>query len=81
MIDESAFILSDAQKNEICTHLTPIQKRRALTWMRLQETLNKGDFVAMDDFFDPDFTYGNRRALHAGINNGPKIGDGLVTAA
>jgi predicted ester cyclase len=59
MIDESAFILSEAKKNEICSHLTPIQKQRALIWMKLQETLNKGDFVAMDGFFDADFTYGN----------------------
>jgi hypothetical protein len=63
MIDESAFTLSDAQKNEICSHLTPIQKQRALTWMRLQETLNKGDFIAMDGFFDPEFTYGKPPAF------------------
>jgi predicted ester cyclase len=59
MIDESAFTLSDAKKNEICSHLTPSQRERALTWMKLQETLNAGDFAAMDDFFDADFTYGN----------------------
>ena len=59
MIDENAFTLSDAKKDEICGHLTPRQKQRAMTWMKLQETLNKGDFIAMDDFFDPDFTYGN----------------------
>src|SRR5277367_3430362 len=59
MIDESVFVLSDAKKNEICGHLTPIQKQRALTWMKLQETLNRGDFAAMDGFFDADFTYGN----------------------
>jgi hypothetical protein len=59
MIDESAFVLSDAKKNEICSHLTPAQRQRALTWMKLQETLNRGDFAAMDGFFDEDFTYGN----------------------
>ena len=59
MINESDFALTEAQKNEICRHLTSKQKQRALTWMKLQETLNKGDFVAMDSFFDADFTYGN----------------------
>ncbi len=59
MINESDFVPTEAQKSEICRHLTPKQKQRALTWMKLQETLNKGDFVAMDSFFDTDFTYGN----------------------
>jgi len=28
-------------------------------WRELQETLNRGDFDAMDDFFHPDFEYSN----------------------
>jgi hypothetical protein len=59
VINESDFVLSEAKKDEICRHLTPRQKQRALTWMKLQETLNRGDFEAMDGFFDADFTYGN----------------------
>src|SRR5277367_6776336 len=59
MFNASDFTLSEPTKNKITGHLTPAQKQRALTWMKLQETLNKGDFVAMDDFFDADFTYGN----------------------
>jgi predicted ester cyclase len=53
------FTLSETTKQQICAHLTPRQAERARTWMRLQETLNRGDFVAMDGFFTPDFTYGN----------------------
>lgn len=59
MVDMSLFTLSEEQKQEICAHLTPRQSQRARTWMRLHETLNRGDFVAMDEFFHPDFTYGN----------------------
>jgi predicted ester cyclase len=59
MIDMSLFTLSEAKKKEICAHLTPKQTERARAWMALQETLNRGDFAAMDGFFDTDFTYGN----------------------
>lgn len=59
MVDMSLFTLSEAKKKEICAHLTPKQTERARTWIALQETLNRGDFAAMDRFFDPDFTYGN----------------------
>jgi hypothetical protein len=38
MITESDFVLDEAQKNEICRHLTPAQKQRALTWMQLQDS-------------------------------------------
>jgi predicted ester cyclase len=59
MLDPSAFTLTEEKKQEICAHLTPKQARRVRTWIGLQETLNRGDFDAMDRFFDPDFTYGN----------------------
>jgi predicted ester cyclase len=59
MVDISLFTLSEAKKKEICAHLTPKQTERAHTWMTLQETLNRGDFAAMDGFFDADFSYGN----------------------
>jgi predicted ester cyclase len=59
MTDISLFTLSEANKKEICAHLTPRQAQRVRTWMRLHEVLNRGDFAAMDEFFHPDFTYGN----------------------
>jgi hypothetical protein len=59
MVDMSLFTLSESSKREMCAHLTPRQAERVHTWIRLQETLNRGDFVAMDGFFHPDFTYGN----------------------
>lgn len=59
MFNASDFTLSEAKRNEITSHLSPAQKKRALHWMGLQATLNKGDFVGMDAFFDPEMTYGN----------------------
>lgn len=59
MTVSSTSTLSEQRKKEICAHLTPRQEQRVRTWMSLQETLNRGDFEAMDKFFDPDFTYGN----------------------
>jgi hypothetical protein len=53
------FFLSEEKKNEITAHLTPKQKTRALHWVALNETLNRGDFDGMDKFFHKDFTYGN----------------------
>jgi hypothetical protein len=42
------------------TYLTERQRDYAKTWMRLQDTLNRGLFgKEMDDFFHADFTYGN----------------------
>lgn len=59
MVDMNQYTLSEAQKKEICAPLTPRQAERVHTWISLQETLNRGDFDAMDRFFHPDFTYGN----------------------
>jgi hypothetical protein len=59
MVDLSLFTLSEDKKKEICAPLTAKQAERVRTWIALQETLNRGDFDAMDGFFDPDFTYGN----------------------
>jgi hypothetical protein len=59
VINENDFVLSETKKDDICRYLPSRQKQRALTRMRLQETLNRGDFDAMDGFFDADFTYGN----------------------
>ena len=41
------------------TVLTDKQKKMVKHWTDLQETLNAGDFDAMDRFFHPDFRYGN----------------------
>jgi len=59
MVDMSLFSLSEARKREICAPLTAKQAQRVRTWIALQETLNRGDFEAMDAFFHADFTYGN----------------------
>lgn len=53
------FTLSEEEKRGICAHLTLKQAERVRTWIALQETLNRGDFKAMDAYFHPDFTYGN----------------------
>jgi ketosteroid isomerase-like protein len=45
---------------EKMSHLTQRQRSNVATWMRLQDTLNRGSFDAeMDAFFHPEFTYGN----------------------
>lgn len=60
MVDMSLFTLTEAQKVEMTKHLTPKQAQRARTWIALQETLNRGEFdERMDNFFHPEFTYGN----------------------
>jgi hypothetical protein len=42
------------------THLTDPQRTNVRIWMRLQDTLNRGQFGdEMDDYFHPQFTYGN----------------------
>ncbi|MFA5493440.1 MAG: ester cyclase [Porticoccaceae bacterium] len=47
--------MTDAER----AHLTPIQQKRLKHWTDLQDTLNRGDFVGMDAFFHPEFTYAN----------------------
>ena len=60
MVDMSLFTLTETQKVEMTKHLTPKQAQRARTWIALQETLNRGEFdERMDNFFHPEFTYGN----------------------
>jgi predicted ester cyclase len=59
MFNPSDYTLGDAKRAEITRHLNPTQKKRAFHWMDLQAHLNKGDFVGMDAFFDPEMTYGN----------------------
>src|SRR3546814_14466824 len=39
--------------------LTEGQKKMVKHWTDLQETLNRGDFDTMDQFFHKDFRYGN----------------------
>ncbi|MDB6060739.1 MAG: hypothetical protein JWM78_842 [Verrucomicrobiaceae bacterium] len=60
MVDLADFTLSETKKAEVCAHLTSRQAQRARAWIALQETLNRGEFdERMDNFFDPNFTYGN----------------------
>ncbi len=40
-------------------HLTDQQKKLAQVWVDNQETLNRGDFAGMDQYFHKDFEYGN----------------------
>lgn len=39
--------------------LTPRQRERLKIWTDLQATLNRGDFVKMDEYFADNFTYSN----------------------
>src|SRR3546814_17199962 len=39
--------------------LTEGQKKMVKHWTDLQETLNRGDFDTLDQFFHKDFRYGN----------------------
>ena len=57
--NEKYYVLSDEEKNRLTAHLSLKHKQYAMVWMELHETLNRGDFDAMDAFFHPDFTYGN----------------------
>lgn len=41
------------------TDETSTGERNKARWRALQETLNRGDFDAMDDFFHDDFEYSN----------------------
>jgi ketosteroid isomerase-like protein len=41
------------------TNETITGERNMAQWRALQETLNRGDFDAMDDFFHEDFEYSN----------------------
>lgn len=59
MVDMSLFAQTEKKSAELCAHLSEKQTQRVRTWLKLQETLNRGDFVAMDAFFHPDFIYGN----------------------
>lgn len=40
-------------------HLTDRQKQLAQIWVDNQETLNRGEFDKMDQYFHKDFQYGN----------------------
>lgn len=40
-------------------HLTDHQKKLLQVWVDNQETLNRGEFENMDQYFHKDFTYGN----------------------
>jgi hypothetical protein len=44
---------------DMCRNLSEKQAQCAMTWMDLQDNLNRGNFAAMDDFFHADFSYGN----------------------
>jgi|TARA_R110000772_G_scaffold146645_1_gene256822 predicted ester cyclase len=56
---ENVFQHSSELRAEICKDLSEKQTQRAMIWMNLQDTLNRGDFAAMDAFFHDDFSYGN----------------------
>jgi SnoaL-like polyketide cyclase len=50
---------SEANIKKLCANMTAQQETNLRFWLDLQQTLNDGDFVKMDTFFHPDFTYGN----------------------
>ncbi|MDI1295489.1 MAG: ester cyclase [bacterium] len=41
------------------TDMMAVGEHNKARWRALQDTLNRGDFDAMDDFFHPDFEYSN----------------------
>lgn len=57
---EDDFVLSEEKRNEITAGLTSRQKFMVEHWMNLHDVINRGDWDAMDDFFDTkDMTYDN----------------------
>jgi predicted ester cyclase len=57
---EADFVLSKEVRDKITAGLTSRQSFMVNHWMNLHDTLNRGDWDAMDVFFDTDkMTYGN----------------------
>jgi predicted ester cyclase len=57
---EADFVLSKDVRDKITAGLTARQSFMVNHWMNLHETLNRGDWDAMDAFFDTDkMSYGN----------------------
>jgi hypothetical protein len=60
MTDVSLFKLSPEKRAEITKGLTPKQTKMVNHWMDLHETINRGDWDGMDNFFDTaKMTYAN----------------------